>query len=204
MKFSVKDIKNLTFPTGAMGYRKKDVDDFLSYVVKDYQSAQQQIKNLKADLEDVTAEKEIVMHTSKQQRAFDQEKIEELLNENRRLKQQLSAIQIRNRAPKPGETKELTLSQKVALKIESQAQDEAQRIRKEANAYYEEQMSQIRQERNFLEWKVKTSLAELAKNERMIFSSVDRLKQEYLQLTNQLRTNIGGIVEEQNKEQKVQ
>ena len=40
MKFSIDGLKNLTFPSGAMGYKKKDVDDFLSYVVKDYGSYQ--------------------------------------------------------------------------------------------------------------------------------------------------------------------
>ena len=205
MKFSVKDIKNLTFPTTAMGYRKKDVDDFLSYVAKDYASCQQQIKNLKADLEDVTAEKEIILHTSQQQRRFDLEKLEELLNENRMLKRQLEAAQVRNRAPRPGETVELSLSQKVALKIESQAQDEAIKIRKQADAYHQEQMTQIQNEKRFLDMRVRESLSDLARNEEIIFSSVDRLKQEYLQLVNHLRRNFESLVEEETKnEQKVQ
>lgn len=205
MKFSVKDIKNLTFPNGAMGYRKKDVDDFLSYVVKDYVSYQQQIKNLKADLEEVAAEKEIILNTSQQQRRFDLDKVEELLNENRMLKKRLEAAQVRNRAPKSGEPLELSLSQKVALKIENQAQEEAQKIRKQADAYYAEQMAQIKQERTFLDMKVREGLSDLAKNEQVIFSSVDRLKQEYLQLVNHLRRNFESLVEEEQKnEQKVQ
>ncbi|MGL9727558.1 DivIVA domain-containing protein [Enterococcus sp. DIV0756] len=205
MKFSVKDIKNLTFPTSAMGYRKKDVDDFLSYVAKDYHSYQQQIKNVKADLEDVTAEKEIIQNTSQHQRRFDQEKLEELLNENRILRKQLEAAQVRNRGPKPGETSELSLSQKVALKIESQAQDEAMKIRKQADAYYQEQMTQIQHERHFLDTRVRESLSDLAKNEEVIFTSVDRLKQEYLLLVNHLRRNFESLVEEEPKnEQKVQ
>lgn len=205
MKFSVKDIKNLTFPNGAMGYKKKDVDDFLSYVAKDYVSYQQQINHLKADLEEVTAEKEIIQHTSQHQRRFDLDKLEELLNENRTLKRQLEAAQVRNRAPKPGETLELSLSQKVALKIESQAQDDALKIRKKADAYYQEQMLQVQQERHFLDLRVKESLSDLAKNEQIIFSSVDRLKQEYLLLVNHLRRNFESLVEEEQKnEQKVQ
>ncbi|MDT2662977.1 DivIVA domain-containing protein [Enterococcus hulanensis] len=204
MKFSIQDIKNLTFPNGAMGYKKKDVDDFLGYVAKDYHSYQQQIKNLKADLEEAIAEKEIVMNTSQHQRRFDQEKLEELLNENRILKKQLTAAQIRNRSAKPKETVELSLSQKVALKLESQAQDEAKKIREEADAYYKEQMNQLQQERQYLDWKVQTSLTELVKNERMVFSSVEQLKQEYLQLVNYLRSNFDNLGEEQKKEQKVQ
>ena len=57
MKFNEEGIKNITFPSGAMGYKKKDVDDFLTYVAKDYGSYKRQLDRSKQETEAVEKEK---------------------------------------------------------------------------------------------------------------------------------------------------
>lgn len=195
MKFSVEDIKNLTFPNGAMGYRRKDVDDFLSYVARDYKSYQQQVINFKEEVEGVTAEKERLEASYEKQHRLDLQKMEELIKENKELQRKLDEAKVRSQSSGIGETLELTLSQKVALKIEKQAQADAQKTRLEADAYYEERLAQLQQKQSQLDWKVRSGLTELVKNEREILSSVDRLKEEYLQIANHLRTNFETLIE---------
>lgn len=195
MKFSVEDIKNLTFPNGAMGYRRKDVDDFLSYVARDYKSYQQQVINFKEEIEVVTAEKERLETRYEKQHRLDLQKMEELIKENKELQRKLDEAKVRSQSSGIGEALELTLSQKVALKIEKQAQADAQKTRLEADAYYEERLAQIQQKQSQLDWKVRSGLTELVKNEREILSSVDRLKEEYLQIANHLRTNFETLIE---------
>lgn len=195
MKFSVEDIKNLTFPSGAMGYRKKDVDDFLSYVARDYKSYQQQVQNFKAEAEEVTAEKEKLEKDSEQQRRQDLQKMDELIRENKELKRKLNEFRVSSQTSEIIEVHELTLSQKVALKIEKQAQEEARKIREEADAYRDERLAEIQEIQNQLDWKLRSGLTELVKNEREILTSVDHLKEEYLIIANHLRKNFEAMME---------
>lgn len=198
MKFNVEGIKNLTFPSGAMGYKKKDVDDFLVYVAKDYGSYQRQLESSKEETETVSKEKQEVLKTLEEQKATDAARLEKIKQENQALKQQLIALQTESVSNNMNEDTALSLAQKVALRIEKQAKEEAQMIRTNADDYYEEQLRKLELKRKEIGSEVVMSLSELIGSERMIVASIDTVKQEYVRLMNVIRENYEELNNEPN------
>lgn len=199
MKFSVEGIKNLTFPSGAMGYKKKDVDDFLVYVAKDYGSYQRQLEKSKEETATVKKEKQELLKKIEEQKAEDAATLEKIKQENQALKQQITEIQTESVSNNLNEDTALSLAQKVALRIEKQAKEEAQVILNNANQYYEEQLRKLEQKRKEMGTEVVTSLSELIGSERMIVASIDTVKQEYVRLMNVIRENYEELVDEPKK-----
>lgn len=199
MKFSVEGIKNLTFPSGAMGYKKKDVDDFLVYVAKDYGSYQRQLEKSKEETATVEKEKQELLKKLEEQKAEDAATLEKIKQENQALKQQITEIQTESVSNNLNEDTALSLAQKVALRIEKQAKEEAQVILNNANQYYEEKLRKLEQKRKEMGTEVVTSLSELIGSERMIVASIDTVKQEYVRLMNVIRENYEELVDEPKK-----
>ena len=173
MKFDVEGIKNLTFPSGAMGYKKKDVDDFLIYVAKDYGSYQRQLEKSKQETEEAEQEKQELLKKLEEQKAADAATLEKFKQENQALKQQITSLQTESVSNNLNEDTALSLAQKVALRIEKQAKEEAQERLMHADRYYEEQVRKLEQKRKEISSEVVTSLSELIGSERMIVASID-------------------------------
>lgn len=198
MKFDVEGIKNLTFPSGAMGYKKKDVDDFLIYVAKDYGSYQRQLEKSKQDTEEAEKEKQALLKKLEEQKAADAATLEKFKQENQALKQQITSLQTESVSNNLNEDTALSLAQKVALRIEKQAKEEAQERLIHADRYYEEQVRKLEQKRKEISSEVVTSLSELIGSERMIVASIDTVKQEYVRLMNVIRENYEELTDEPN------
>lgn len=195
MKFNEEGIKNITFPSGAMGYKKKDVDDFLTYVAKDYGSYKRQLDRSKKETEDVEREKQMLLKKLEKQKAEDATALEKIKQENQALKQQLVDLQTESVSNNLNEDTALSLAQKVALRIEKQAKEEAQVILTNADQYYEEQLKKLEMKRKEIDSEVVNSLSELIGSERMIVASIDTVKQEYVRLMNVIRENYEDIAE---------
>lgn len=198
MKFDVEGIKNLTFPSGAMGYKKKDVDDFLIYVAKDYGSYQRQLEKSKQETEEAEKEKQALLKKLEEQKAADAATLEKFKQENQALKQQITSLQTESVSNNLNEDTALSLAQKVALRIEKQAKEEAQERLMHADRYYEEQVRKLEQKRKEISSEVVTSLSELIGSERMIVASIDTVKQEYVRLMNVIRENYEDLTDEPN------
>ncbi|MDT2600064.1 DivIVA domain-containing protein [Enterococcus hulanensis] len=198
MKFDVEGIKNLTFPSGAMGYKKKDVDDFLIYVAKDYGSYQRQLEKSKQETEEAEQEKQALLKKLEEQKAADAATLEKFKQENQALKQQITSLQTESVSNNLHEDTALSLAQKVALRIEKQAKEEAQERLMHADRYYEEQVRKLEQKRKEISSEVVTSLSELIGSERMIVASIDTVKQEYVRLMNVIRENYEDLTDEPN------
>lgn len=198
MKFDVEGIKNLTFPSGAMGYKKKDVDDFLIYVAKDYGSYQRQLEKSKQETEEAEKEKQALLKKLEEQKAADTATLEKFKQENQALKQQITSLQTESVSNNLNEDTALSLAQKVALRIEKQAKEEAQERLVHADRYYEEQVRKLEQKRKEISSEVVTSLSELIGSERMIVASIDTVKQEYVRLMNVIRENYEELTDEPN------
>ncbi len=198
MKFDVEGIKNLTFPSGAMGYKKKDVDDFLIYVAKDYGSYQRQLEKSKQEIEEAEKEKQALLKKLEEQKAADAATLEKFKQENQALKQQITSLQTESVSNNLNEDTALSLAQKVALRIEKQAKEEAQERLMHADRYYEEQVRKLEQKRKEISSEVVTSLSELIGSERMIVASIDTVKQEYVRLMNVIRENYEDLTDEPN------
>ncbi|MDT2661045.1 DivIVA domain-containing protein [Enterococcus hulanensis] len=198
MKFDVEGIKNLTFPSGAMGYKKKDVDDFLIYVAKDYGSYQRQLEKSKQETEEAEQEKQALLKKLEEQKAADAATLEKFKQENQALKQQITSLQTESVSNNLNEDTALSLAQKVALRIEKQAKEEAQERLMHADRYYEEQVRKLEQKRKEISSEVVTSLSELIGSERMIVASIDTVKQEYVRLMNVIRENYEDLTDEPN------
>lgn len=198
MKFDVEGIKNLTFPSGAMGYKKKDVDDFLIYVAKDYGSYQRQLEKSKQEIEVTEQEKQTLLKKLEEQKAADAATLEKFKQENQALKQQITSLQTESVSNNLNEDTTLSLAQKVALRIEKQATEEAQERLMHADRYYEEQVRKLEQKRKEISSEVVTSLSELIGSERMIVASIDTVKQEYVRLMNVIRENYEDLTDEPN------
>ena len=198
MKFDVEGIKNLTFPSGAMGYKKKDVDDFLIYVAKDYGSYQRQLEKSKQETEAAEQEKQELLKKLEEQKAADAATLEKFKQENQALKQQITLLQTESVSNNLNEDTALSLAQKVALRIEKQAKEEAQERLMHADRYYEEQVRKLEQKRKEISSEVVTSLSELIGSERMIVASIDTVKQEYVRLMNVIRENYEDLTDEPN------
>ncbi|MBO0412541.1 DivIVA domain-containing protein [Enterococcus hulanensis] len=198
MKFDVEGIKNLTFPSGAMGYKKKDVDDFLIYVAKDYGSYQRQLEKSKQETEEAEQEKQELLKKLEEQKAADAATLEKFKQENQALKQQITSLQTESVSNNLNEDTALSLAQKVALRIEKQAKEEAQEKLMHADRYYEEQVRKLEQKRKEISSEVVTSLSELIGSERMIVASIDTVKQEYVRLMNVIRENYEDLTDEPN------
>ncbi|MDT2397144.1 DivIVA domain-containing protein [Enterococcus avium] len=189
MKFNEEGIKNITFPSGAMGYKKKDVDDFLTYVAKDYGSYKRQLDRSKQETEAVEKEKLELLKQMEKQKTESAAALEKIKQENQTLKQQLEALQTESVVNNLNEDTALSLAQKVALRIERQAKEEAQVILTNADQYYEEQLRKLELKRKEIDSEVVNSLSELIGSERMIVASIDTVKQEYVRLMNVIREN---------------
>lgn len=199
MKFNEEGIKNITFPSGAMGYKKKDVDDFLAYVAKDYGSYQRLLERNKQEAEVFEKEKQELLKKLEGQKDAEAATLEKIKQENQALKQQITAIQTESVSNNLNEDTALSLAQKVALRIEKQAKEEAEVILTNADHYYEEQLRKLELKRKEIGSEVLASLSELMGSERMIVASIDTVKQEYVRLMNVIRENYGELVGEQTK-----
>lgn len=200
MKFNEEGIKNITFPSGAMGYKKKDVDDFLTYVAKDYGSYQRQLERSKQETEAAEKEKQELYKKLEKQKAEAATALEKIKQENQGLKQQLTTLQTESVSNNLNEDTALSLAQKVALRIEKQAKEEAQVILTNADQYYEEQLKKLERKRKEIGSEVVSSLSELIGSERMIVASIDTVKQEYVRLMTVIRENYEELTEEPMKE----
>lgn len=196
MKFSEEGIKNITFPSGAMGYKKKDVDDFLTYVAKDYGSYQRQLEKSKQETAAIEKEKEDLLKKLEEQQAHEKSILEKIKQENQALKEQLTALQTESVSNNLNEDTALSLAQKVALRIEKQAKEEAHEIIRNADHYYQEQSRKLEQKRKEIGSEVVTSLSELIGSERMIVASIDTVKQEYVRMMNVIRENYEELTDE--------
>lgn len=202
MKFNEEGVKNITFPSGAMGYKKKDVDDFLAYAAKDYGSFQRQLEKSRQETEAANKEKQELLQRLEKQKAANMAILEKIKQENQVLKQQLTAIQTESVSNNLNEDTALSLAQKVALRIEKQAKEDAQVILTNADQYYEEQLRKLELKRKEIGSEVVTSLSELIGSERMIVASIDTVKQEYVRLMNVIRENYDELVDEPTKKGK--
>lgn len=202
MKFNEEGIKNITFPSGAMGYKKKDVDDFLTYVAKDYSSFQRLLEKSKQETEAVKKENQELLQKLEKQKAAHTVILEKIKQDNQVLKKQLTAIQTESVSNNLNEDTALSLAQKVALRIEKQAKEDAQMILANADQYYEEQLRKLEMKRKKISSEVVTSLSELIGSERMIVASIDTVKQEYVRLMNVIRENYDELVDEPTKKEK--
>lgn len=200
MKFNEEGIKNITFPSGAMGYKKKDVDDFLTYVAKDYGSYQRQLERSKQETKAAEKEKQELYKKLEKQKAEAATALEKIKQENQGLKQQLTTLQTESVSNNLNEDTALSLAQKVALRIEKQAKEEAQVILTNADQYYEEQLKKLERKRKEIGSEVVSSLSELIGSERMIVASIDTVKQEYVRLMTVIRENYEELTEEPMKE----
>lgn len=198
MKFSIDGLKNLTFPSGAMGYKKKDVDDFLSYVAKDYGSYQRQLEKSKTDNEELQQEKDELLKKFDEQKDAHEATLEKFRQENQALKTQINTFQTTSVSNNLNEDTALSLSQKVALRIEKQAKEEAAVIKTNADEYYAQQLKKMEAKRKEIESEVVTSLSELIGSERMIVASIDTVKQEYVRLMSVIRENYETMTDEAN------
>lgn len=196
MKFSIDGLKNLTFPSGAMGYKKKDVDDFLSYVAKDYGSYQRQLEKSKTDNEELQQEKDELLKKLDEQKDAHEATLEKFRQENQALKTQINTFQTTSVSNNLNEDTALSLSQKVALRIEKQAKEEAAVIKTNADEYYAQQLKKMEAKRKEIESEVVTSLSELIGSERMIVASIDTVKQEYVRLMSVIRENYETMTDE--------
>lgn len=196
MKFDVEAIKNLTFPSGAMGYKKKDVDDFLTYVAKDYGSYKRMLEKSKQETAEAEKEKQELQQTLEEQQKAHQAALAKVKQEKQALKQQLTSLQTESVSNNLNEDTALSLAQKVALRIEKQAKEEAQAIKTNADQYYQEQLKKLEQKRKEIGSEVVSSLSELIGSERMIVASIDTVKQEYVRLMTVIRENYDELIDE--------
>lgn len=196
MKFDEEGIKKITFPSGAVGYKKKDVDDFLTYVAKDYGSYRRQLEKSRQEAEALEEEKQGLLKKIAEQKTVEDAELEKIKQENQVLKQQMAAIQAESVSSQLTEHTSLSLAQKVALRIEKQAKEEAQVIVANADQYYEEQLKKLEHKRKEIGTEVVTSLSELIGSERMIVASIDTVKQEYRRLMDVIRENYEELIEE--------
>lgn len=202
MKFNEEDIKNTTFPSGAMGYKKRDVDDFLINVAKDYGSYQRQLDRSKQEAEAAEREKQELLSQLEKQKAEGSQALEKTKQEKQVLKQQLTDLQTESVSNNLNEDTVLSLAQKVALRIEKQAKEEAQLILTNADQYYEEQLKKLEMKRKEIGSEVVNSFSDLIGSERMIVASIDTVKQEYVRLMNDIREKYEELTEEPMKEWK--
>ena len=200
MKFNEEDIKNTTFPRGAMGYKKRDVDDFLINVAKDYGSYQRQLDRSKQEAEAAEREKQELLSQLEKQKAEGSQALEKTKQEKQVLKQQLTDLQTESVSNNLNEDTVLSLAQKVALRIEKQAKEEAQLILTNADQYYEEQLKKLEMKRKEIGSEVVNSFSDLIGSERMIVASIDTVKQEYVRLMNDIREKYEELTEEPMKE----
>ncbi|MBU5360874.1 DivIVA domain-containing protein [Enterococcus raffinosus] len=200
MKFNEEDIKNTTFPSGAMGYKKRDVDDFLINVAKDYGSYQRQLDRSKQEAEAAEREKQELLSQLEKQKAEGSQALEKTKQEKQVLKQQLTDLQTESVSNNLNEDTVLSLAQKVALRIEKQAKEEAQLILTNADQYYEEQLKKLEMKRKEIGSEVVNSFSDLIGSERMIVASIDTVKQEYVRLMNDIREKYEELTEEPMKE----
>ena len=114
------------------------------------------------------------------------------------MKQQITSLQTESVSNNLNEDTALSLAQKVALRIEKQAKEEAQERLMHADRYYEEQVRKLEQKRKEISSEVVTSLSELIGSERMIVASIDTVKQEYVRLMNVIRENYEDLTDEPN------
>lgn len=199
MKFSIEGIQNLTFPTGTRGYKKRDVDDFLSYIVKDYESYQRQLEYLREEKEIVETEKQEIEKKMEKQTIKDSATIEMLKRENEKLKQEVDDFQTSSLSNYFTEDATLSLAQKIALRIERQAKEEAQKIKEEAEQYYQEQVKKLDLRRLEIGAEVGSSLSEVIDSERVVVASIDTFKQEYVRLMSMIRGNYEQLITESEK-----
>lgn len=196
MKFSEVDLKNYTFPSGAFGYKKKDVDDFLSYVAKDYASYQRRLEKSKQETQALETEKRQLIQELEKQEEAHTKKLAELEQENKRLEQELDDMETTSIASRFDDEGTLSLAQKVALRIEKQAEEEALLIKKNADQYHANQLEAINQKKRHLNSEVANSLNQLISSEEIILASIDTVRKEYAQLMDVVRENFEEFIKE--------
>ncbi|MGH1833366.1 DivIVA domain-containing protein [Enterococcus gilvus] len=135
MRFKAEEISDLTFPISPVsGYSKKDVDDFLRNVTKDYKNFELSIQEYKDNLmlledENTLLEERLnaakIKYKEERKRILEREQQSQELNyyENRTLSNE-------------NLNQELTVSQKIAFSLIKEAKQEATRIYEEADRYY--------------------------------------------------------------------
>ena len=114
------------------------------------------------------------------------------------MKTQINTFQTTSVSNNLNEDTAHSLSQKVALRIEKQAKEEAAVIKTNADEYYAQQLKKMEAKRKEIESEVVTSLSELIGSERMIVASIDTVKQEYVRLMSVIRENYETMTDEAN------
>lgn len=196
MKLLAEEIRNLTFPSSAMGYKKKDVDDFLVKVAKDYDDFQRKLDQSKHETKAAEEEKQELLKKQLEQRAADVKRSVDLEQENERLKRQIDDLLTTSVSENLNEEASLTLAQKIALRIEQEAKEEAQLIKNEADHYYKDQLKKIQNKQNEFNREVSKGLNRLISSERMVIASIDTIKSEYVRIMDEIRKNYETFIEE--------
>lgn len=139
MKFKAKELRQLTFPKGLIGYRKKDVDDCLLVISKDYFEYEQQLHKMATAQAELEAERESLQ----KQIAAQEAELQVVKKEGTEYDQTTSSAISSVRAVYGEELHTYSLAQQVALSIEEEAKAEYIKKMTEAKAYYAQQVAQI-------------------------------------------------------------
>lgn len=154
------------------------------------------LEKSKQETADAEKEKQELQKMLDEQQKAHQAALAKVKQEKQALKQQLTSLQTESVSNNLNEDTALSLAQKVALRIEKQAKEEAQVIKTNADQYYQEQLNKLEQKRKEIGSEVVSSLSELIGSERMIVASIDTVKQEYVRLMTVIRENYDELIDE--------
>lgn len=190
MKFKGTELHHMTFSTSAVrGYRKKDVDDFLVHVAKDYKDFELRLEELRNDVSELEEEKEQL-----------EERIERLKQERRTLntahqealhalRQELIHSELpANPSSSDNNKQELLVAQTIALSLEKEAKEQASLKIEEADRYYASQVAQARQFKEALFSDLEKNQRQLAQSKEEILSSLERTTEGFLTIYEKLNS----------------
>ncbi|MGM0125819.1 hypothetical protein IGI37_003220 [Enterococcus sp. AZ194] len=197
MKFTTEQIRNISFPSGTRGYKRRDVEDFLSYVVRDYHSFEQRIKELEKAVQTeetrLTAQKE----ASEKQTELYQVQLKQKNQEVFELKQQLDrALMGTLHQEDEVDQQKLLLSQKIAMSLEEQAEARAKEIVKEAENYHAQVVTKLRKQEEQVGKGLKEGTRRLRENERLVGISLSLIQEEVVKMSSYLDESYRAIQNE--------
>lgn len=171
---NAEKISRLTFPTSSVGgYKKQDVDDFLSVIARDYKKFEAQIEGFQQKEEQYTKK-------TSQLKDFYLDRESKYLLEIKQLKEELAQMtekqsNIEDEQPIEKTTfqKAIMIAQETAFEIEQQAEEEKQRILEQAEFDRGHIIKKARQESNELLEKAKQTKKDWLEEAEMIKKNAD-------------------------------
>ena len=186
MKFNAKELRQLTFPKGTRGYKKKDVDDFLLFVSKDYYAYDRQISAQTEKIEKLNDQILQLRHSLKDKERLLQQKDTLLVQQQKQENPVVKSV----RTVYGETTHEYPLAQQIALEIEQAAEKECLEKRLEAEKYYTQQVNANEEQRKEMAIERQRLLEQIQRFENELMPLVEQTKQVCITATTALENGM--------------